>query len=408
MDHEPGARGIQDKFNRYRGSIFGLTALLIVGIAVVWFASGSTPQKAETEHVETEHANEDHAEEGHADEGHEAEESGIVLTAEQRQSVGILTVPIQSVPLPRIFRAPGEVRSNDYTTGIVGPRITSTIIARTARLGDSVIAGQPLVTLYSTDMAEAQGAFLLAQRNVERLKNLEDIVAEQQIDEAVVQRQQARGRLESYGLTVTQISALLAAGFSNDSIGQFVLTAPQGGTITKDEFRVGDVVEAGKSLFEIADLQNVWVEAHVSPALLPEMVGEKGLIIAGNLTREAVIVQRREIVDETTRTVGVRLQVNNSDGVFKPGQFVDVELYGASEPVLAVPTEAVQRNPDGDWAVYTEREDVSFGAYEIEVLYTVDDHTAISGIPEGTKVVTSGAFYVASEAAKAGFEIHNH
>lgn len=405
MDYGRSAHALNDRQFSYRGLLLGLCALILIGTAVAWFAwTPEPPQIAGDEHAGE--AEGEHAEEA---EGEHAEEAvGVVLTPEQRLGGGVMVAPLQAMPLPRVFRATGEVRSNDYTTGIVGPRITATVNSRSAILGDRVTVGQPLVTLYSMEMAEAQGAFLLAQRNLERFESLRDIVAGQQIDEATVKRQEARGRLESYGLTASQISTLVERGFTNNTIGQFVLTAPQGGTITKDEFRVGDVVEAGRALFEIANLQNVWIEAHVSPALLPEMTSEKGLIVSGNLTREAIVVQRRETVDEATRTVGVRLEADNSDGALKPGQFVDVELYGATEPVLAVPSEAVQRNPDGDWAIYVENADGSFAAHEVDVLYAVDDQTAIAGIPAGTRIVTSGAFFLASEAAKAGFETHNH
>jgi len=390
MKREPEARDLRSTFRRigYLVLMFGLIALLLIWGGVWWSPSESAPQPVAAEHEE--------------------ENAGVVLTLEQRAAGGIALTPLQASPLPRVFRAPGEVRTNDYTTSIVGPRITATVIEREAQLGDKVVTGQPLVTLYSMEMAEAQSAFLLAQREVERFENLEDIVAGRLIDEATVNRQEALGRLASYGLTQAQISNLTAQGLSNNTIGQFILTAPQSGSITRDEFRIGDVVEPGKMLFEISDLRDVWVEAQVSPALLSEMVGEKGLIIAGGLTREAQVVQRRETVDEATRTVGIRLQVDNSDGVLKPGQFVDVELYGAEEPVLAIPTAAVLRLPDGDWAVYVENADGSFVASEVEVLYAANDLTAIAGIPLGTRVVTSGAFFVAAEAAKSGFEIHNH
>ena len=112
--------------------------------------------------------------------------------------------------------------------------------------------------------------------------------------------------------------------------------------------------------------------------------------------------------DEATRTIGVRLQAANADGTLKPGMFVDVELYGKADQVMSVPTDAIVRGPDGDWTVYVENEKGQLEPKEIETLFTVGDRTAVKGIEPGTKVVTRGSFFVMAEAAKAGFDPHNH
>lgn len=352
-----------------------------------------------------------HIETGSAQDGADehAQNSGIVLSRTQREIAGIAVTRLVRTALPRVIRAPGEVQTNAYTTNIVAPRVTATIVSRSAELGEHVGGGMRLVTLYSHDMAEAQGAFLLAERELSRQRGLfaADATSAQSLDQAIAERQEASGRLESYGLTGGQIAALIEAGLDNARIGQFVLLAPGAGTIIRDEFRIGDVVEGGVPLFEIADLSNVWIEAHVSPAVLPE-IADTGMIRFGTNSREAVIVQRRDTLNEATRTLGVRLEADNRDGSLRPGQFVDVELYGDDEDVLAVPSEAVLQSPDGDWTVYVEGTDDTFAAREVEILFEARGQAAIAGLDEGTPVVTSGAFFVAAEAAKAGFDVHAH
>jgi RND family efflux transporter MFP subunit len=331
------------------------------------------------------------------------ERGALHLSAAQMQAAGITVEPIRKGPLAHLIRAPGEVQSNAYTTSVVAPRVPATVIGRSAMLGDAVRKGQALVTLYSEDMAEAQGALLLAQRNLDRVQRLKDVVAGREIEEATVQRQQALGRLESYGLTPAQIAALAGKGLDNAAIGQFTLTAPRDGTITRDEFHAGDVVEAGALLFEIAQLGDVWVEAHVSPALLPQVTGDTARVQSGTLAREARIVQRRETVDEATRTVGIRLAIDNADRAFTPGAFVDVELRGAPQEVLSLPTEAVLRDASGAWVVFAEDGTGALDARPVTPLFVSGGRTAIAGIAEGTRVVTNGAFFVMSEASKASF-----
>ena len=328
---------------------------------------------------------------------------GVVLTQAQQDNANIAVRPLARTALRQIFRAPGEVQTNAYTAGIIAVRVTATVVSRAAQLGDRVTKDQALITLYSQDVAAAQSAYLLAQRNLARLTRIKAVIAEQQLDEARAKRQEARGRLESYGLTSKEIAALSTKGLGNDHAGQFVLSAPATGTIIEDNFKVGDVVDAGKPLFQIADLKDVWVEAHVSPAIAPQLAGSDARVMAGDTAYTAKIVQTHDTVDETTRTVGVRLKLDNADRALRPGQFVDVELFGPDKKVLNLPTSAVLRNAAGRWVVYVRTKSGAFAERPVKVLFAANGRTAIDGLAAGTPVVTSGAFFVMSEAAKASF-----
>ena len=105
----------------------------------------------------------------------------------------------------------------------------------------------------------------------------------------------------------------------------------------------------------------------------------------------------------------MRIEVENPGDRLHPGQFVQALLESsAHEAVLAVPLEAVMRSPDGDWQVFVEEAPGRFKPREVEVLRTVGERMVIEGLEEGTRIVTRGAFFVQSEIAKGGFEIHNH
>jgi cobalt-zinc-cadmium efflux system membrane fusion protein len=330
--------------------------------------------------------------------------TAITLTPQQRATAAIVVEALTPTPMARIIRAPGEVQSNEYTANLVSPRITATVVARHARLGDRVRRGQPLVTLFSVDVAEAQSALVLAEQDFARMERVgREIVAGQQYDAAAVERQEARGRLESYGIAPEQVTALANGGLAAGRAGQFDLVAGSDGIVVRDDFRLGEVLEAGRPLFEIADPRVVWITARVSPDAAALIAGKTGKISAGNLTRQGRVIQVGDVLDEKTRTIQVRLEADNPDRTLKPGQFVDVELYGREEPVLALPTEAVLRDPAGAWTVYVESRAGAFEPKPVQVLYPVNELTVISGIPAGSRVVTKGAFFIMSEAAKAGF-----
>ncbi len=331
------------------------------------------------------------------------------LTQAQMQEAGIVVEAVTLRPLPKLFRAPGEIRLNDYTSSIVSPRIGGTVVKRHVSLGARVKAGDPLLRLFSVEMVEAQSAFILAAQEFARVKDLgRDVISGRRYDEARIKLQETRTRLETYGLTTAQIDALAASGSAGATAGEFDLIAMQDGVIVAEDFRVGEVVEPGKMVVEIGDGKTVWIEARVSAEAAAQIEGKTARFFVGEEGFDAKLVQIDPKLDESTRTIGVRLEAEDPEGRFKPGTFVDVHLYGAAEPVLSIPTEAVLRSPDGDWAVQVEQSAGVFKPQEVEVLYAVEDRTAIAGLAEGTRIAVKGAFFIAAEAAKGGFDPHGH
>lgn len=385
-------------------------ALLAMGVAVaviafsVWWVSPAAP----TPEPGTSKASRAPSGEGHESGEEHAEGKAIALSPEQRREAGIAIDVVAMAPLPKLYRAPGEVRSNDYTTNSVTARHAGVVTERKAKLGDKVTKGQPLVTLFSAEMAETQSDYILAAQEYARVHKLSpDFVPRRRIEEADAKQRETRAKLETFGLASNQIDALIA-GRSEHPAGQFDIVAPQDGTIIEDDFRLGAVVDAGKLLFVIADPGVVWVEAHVSPAIAAEVSGDNAKIHIGTKVITGQVIQVQQKIDEATRTVGVRLQASNADGALKPGLFVDVELYGKAEQVVSLPTDAVVRGPDGDWTVYVENAKGDLEAKEVKPLYSVGSRTVVADLPVGTRVVTRGAFFVMAEAAKGGFDPHNH
>ncbi|HGG60873.1 MAG TPA: efflux RND transporter periplasmic adaptor subunit [Gammaproteobacteria bacterium] len=307
------------------------------------------------------------------------------------------------------LRAPGEIRLNAYATAIVTPRIAAQVLGREARLGDRVRKGQVLARLSSVEMAQAQGDLLVADREWRRVKKLgRDVVSEQRYTKAKVEQSLLRARVRAFGMTEREIGELLAGKRAAD--GRFNLLAPRAGTVIRDDFVVGELVEPGRVLFEISDESRLWVEARLTPdqatAIRPGMPARvffEGREIAGK------VIQIHHALDESTRTLGVRVEIPNPDDRLHPGLFVQVRLQGSGrENALAIPSGAVARGADGDWQVFVEHEPGEFEPREVEVVRTVDGLAVIEGLPVGTRVVTEGAFFLQSELAKSGFEVHNH
>ena len=361
--------------------------------------------------TEDDHA--DHEANRHAAAGAHAEhvEGGVKLTAEQQTMAGIVVKILQPRDMAGELRAPGEIQLNAYATSRVAPRIAAQVIERKARLGDTVAQGIPLVTLSSVEMAQAQGDLLVAERAWRRISKLgREVVAEQRYTEARIAREQARARVSAFGMTDDEIKQLVDTGKAELANGRLQLLAPQAGTVIRDEFVVGELVEPGRVLFEISDESLLWVEARLTPdeAATVAVDAPATVLVAGRMV-EGRVSQVHHALDENTRTLGVRIEVPNPEDRLHPGLFVEVRIAsGVSEQILAVPEEAVMRSADGDWQVFVEHEPGEFEPREVEVLRTSAGQAVIEGVAPGTRVVIQGAFFLQSELAKSGFDIHAH
>lgn len=385
---------------------FILLALLIAFMSpVIAFASGDH--------------SDDHAEEkigSHDEEGgkHEEKKSGgfVELTPESMKEAEIIVEPLILQNLESELIAAGEVKLNSYLSSKITPRITAQVIARHAKLGDVVSKGQPLLTLSSVEVAQAVGDLLVAHKEWERVQKLgQTAVSAKRYNEARIADTQARAKVMAYGVTKSQVEELYNKGTSLES-GNFQLIALQKGVIVSDNFIEGELIESGRILFNIVNENTLWVESRLSPKQSEEVeVGANARIhVPGNGWLQGKVIQKHHMLDKETRTIGIRIEVDNEEDKLHPGMYVDTRIQTKKgNKYLAVPTESVLRSPDGDWVVFVEQEKKGkFKPEEIEIIKTIGNYTVIKGLPEGTRIVTYGTFFVQSELAKSGFSVHNH
>ena len=361
----------------------------------------------------TTYAQSDHdgSEEEHSA-GAEHEEGVIEMDAAERAESGVVTVRVGRQSLFDEVLAPGEVVVNTYQSSQVTPRITAQVVARHARLGDAVKKDQSVVTLSSVEMAEAQGNLLVASKEWQRAKNLgRDVISERRYIEAQVANQQAQAKVLAYGMTEGQVASLVKQGDVSKATGAFDLLAPQDGTVIADEFVIGEIIEPGKVLFEITNEANIWIEAN----LRPEDASLVTLGTRARVTRDRAhwltgeVIQIHHRLDERTRTQSIRINVDNTDEVLHPGQFVDVALrVGDGTQQLAVPHSAIILM-DGSATVFTVHGD-DIEPQAIELGETYGDWSVVNtGLVVGDEIVTEGAFLLKSLLLKSQMgEGHGH
>jgi len=340
----------------------------------------------------------------YAEEEHE-EEGGIPpMTLEQRQAMGILTQTVTARLLADEVVAPAEVTINRYRTAEVTPRITAQIIHRHARMGQQVKKGQKLVTLSSVEMAEAQGQLLIADKEWQRVQKLgRKVVSEKRYVAAQVDHQQAYAKVLAFGMTETQVKRLLKQGDVSKATGTFDLISSQAGTVLSDDFVIGRVVEPGQVLMEISDESRLWVEAK----LAAEVAGRIEIGMPARVSSDerrwvsGKVVQIHRRMDETTRTLAVRIELDSSESGLRPGQFVKSAIaLTAGKPVMAVPSEAVVLL-QGDYVVF-KPEGEEIHPAPVERGATRGNWTEIkAGLAVGDEIVTQGAYVLKSLLLKS-------
>jgi membrane fusion protein, heavy metal efflux system len=317
------------------------------------------------------------------------------LDAAAIREAGIVVEVLKPRAIAETLAAPGEVKVDAYSTVLVSPRIAAQVVTRKARLGDLVTAGTPLLELSAVEVAEAQGQLLVASQDWERVAALgKQAVSARRYNEALVARDQARAKLRAYGLSDGQVSGLIRRG-SSAADGRFELQAPQTGRVTSDDFLVGQRVEPGQTLFTIVTEDTVWVEAQLTPAAAATVKpGDATSILAQGMTFPGKVVQRSHRSDETTRTVAVRIRVDNRKDLLHPGELVEARIAaGASVERLAVPADAVFLLQGQTTVFVRAREPGRFEPVAVETGPTVGEWTpVVRGLRAGDAYVSKGAF----------------
>ena len=369
-------------------------------------------QKSDKEHAhDDDHSTETkggHDAHGHGADGHE-ETSSASLNTEQLTLAGIRVEALNAKPVNYQLYAPGEILSNGYTSYRVSPRVASVVLRRHVALGDHVKQGQPLVTLFSGNVAQAQASYRTAWPEWNRVRELgRKTVGEKRYINAKTDFEAAQATLQAFGLTSSDLRLLTSQ--KTLSLGEYTLRAEIDGAVLADDFEQGQRIDAGAPLITLADEKQLWVEAHLSSkASFTLGAGTQAEVVAGDVRVKATVTQEAHTIDPVTRTRTVRLLVDNAEHRLHPGQFAEVFFrFRTEKPVLAVPETALMRSADGDWTVFVEDHPGEFQPVEVELHRSLGQLREISGIEPNTRIITKGAFFVASQIAKGGFDPHNH
>jgi cobalt-zinc-cadmium efflux system membrane fusion protein len=336
----------------------------------------------------------------------------------------ITTQPAESRPAGDTVTLLGELRVNEDAYAEVGASIEARVSRVLAAPGDTVTAGQPLVELDSLEVGRARASIAtsrarlqLAQQSVVRRRELaaDKIVPQREMQSSEAELAQADAESRAAEQSLSALGAVRGSG------ARFTLASPIAGTVIDRSALRGRMVDAEQPLFVVSDLARLWLIVHAferdalrvrtgssARVTFPALPGQT---FGGEITR----VGSR--VDPVSRTIDVRIEIDNPTRLLRPGMSASaiVPLGAAEERVVAVAVEAVQRQAAG-WCVFLPRAlpGGEEGVFEIRKVGRGRDLGGeveiLSGLRAGERVVVDGAFLLKAEADKlrGGGEAEHH
>ena len=348
---------------------------------------------------------------GHGAETQVGEESGeeehaLKLTAVQQALAGIEVTQLSEEIFSLEAVATATLVVDRDRTMTLAPQLDVRVLARHVVPGQEVSKGDPLLTLGGVAVAQAQADYINAAAEWSRVKRMgKSAVSASRRLQAQVDAELKRAILDAMKMTSAQIAKLAS---NPGSIGSYQLLAPINGRVQQDLAMLGQVIASGTALMQLTDESHLWVEAQVTPAQSENIsVGSEALVRVGNRSIKAKIIGRSHELNSVTRTEQILLSLDNPGHVIHAGQFAELYLPNALQGGVILPDAALTRGGDGDWQVFIQDED-GFEAVEVEVVERQRGMNLVRGLTPGSNVVVSGAFFLASELAKSGFDIHNH
>jgi len=313
----------------------------------------------------------------------------VVMPPDKVQALGVRTEAVKRGALAGTVRTSGTVEVDETRQYAIAPRFEGWVDRLYAnQTGMRVRAGQPLLSVYSPQLATAQQEYRLADETARRLAESDPASAASMAR----LRDAARTRLRNWEISDAQLGS-----------SGLVLTAPADAVVIEKPVVQGARFEPGETILRLADLSTVWVIAKVPAAQAVgiraghparfETVALPGQVAQGEVT----FVQ--PVVDAKTRTVDVRIALPNPDGDLRPGLYGMVLLEEpGTGPVLTVPRSAVL-NSGTRQVVLVETGPGRFAPRDVTLGRRGGDRIEIlDGLAEGEQVVVSANFLIDAES----------
>lgn len=286
----------------------------------------------------------------------------------------------------------GTIEANEKTnatqTAHFGGRIEKLFVNFT---GEEVRKGQRIALIYSPELVTTQQELLTAMR----MK-----ASQPELYKAV------RNKLKLWKLTEAQIQQLET---SQKVSTQFPIYASVSGVVTEKLVEEGNHVMEGGALFKVSNLNTVWASFDAYENQVGNLKKGDAITVSTNANPNEQIKETIAFVDPVlnvkTRTLSVKVEMNNRDKNLKPGMFVTGVLSTevSKSATLLIPKSAVLWTGKRSLVYVKKENEPVFEAREITLgSQNIENYEVLSGLNASDEIVTNGAFTVDAAAQLQG------
>ncbi|PIB34933.1 efflux transporter periplasmic adaptor subunit [Reichenbachiella sp. 5M10] len=317
---------------------------------------------------------------------------GIKLSSTAMQLASVQTAAVRRQQPVKELRLSGTVQPDERRVSSQTSHITGRIEAlKVNYTGEYVRRGQVIAYVYSPELVTAQRELFEANK----IRNTQPALY-----------QAARDKLKNWKLTDRQIDSVLESGKPLDN---FPILSDLNGVVIDKRVNLGDHIQQGEALFEVADLSQLWVLFDVYERDMSWVkVGDRMTFAVQSLPGsqfQGKVSFIDPVIDSRSRVAKARVTVSNTEGRLKPEMFVTGELESPLEevsPTIVVPKSAVMWTGERS-IVYVKVGQGEFVLREVILGPSLGDRYMIqSGLREGEEIVIHGTFSVDAAAQLAG------
>ncbi len=314
----------------------------------------------------------------------------VMIAPNVQHNIGVKVAPVTIGTLQQTVTAVGNVAYDEDSIVHIHPRVSGWVDRLFIKSqGEQVEEGQALYTLYSPELVSAQEEYVLALKRG---------------DSRLIQG--AAERLRTLGLSTSVIEALQKTRRVTQTV---TFNAPQSGVVEALNIREGFYVQPGTTLMSIAQLDTVWVIAEVPEKYAQIIAPHNGAVITldemdhgSDAKWESHVEYIYPSLSETTRTLKVRIPLNNNNHTLKPNMFAHVGIKPTQrKAALLVPRSAVIRTAEGAKVVLSDG-DGNFKSVRVTLGQSDSTHLeVVEGLLPEDDVVVSAQFLIDSESSKS-------
>lgn len=321
----------------------------------------------------------------------------LQISPQRLQEIGVTVAEVQDKDVSDELQVPGNVDVNEQRLAYVQTRFPGWIQKVYANATYQYVRkGEPLFTIYSPELVSSEQEYLLARQNQ---KAFDQDAHGMAVKESGWLLKAAEERLRQFDVPADEIANLERTGKVQRDIA---VHSPASGYILERNALPNAYVQPETKLYTVADLSNVWVYANVFQSdigrLRPGDPAEVTVDAYPGRTFRGRVDQILPQVDNTTRTVRVRLVFSNPGLVLKPGMFVNVSIGVRLGRQFVVPASAVLHSGMRSVA-FVDHGDGNLEPRIVQTGPQIDDSIIVlSGLKAGERVVQSANFLVDSEA----------